>query len=119
MTPQQYSKLLKSEVESGERAASELKVLHVRIEREEYDSRTGEKVSKPQIQMYRVEDWGNVPTSGVRDYLTRAEYKVEVLFDPREKKAKAEPKNAIEPEQAEKADNEAEKKANKRKSEEE
>lgn len=53
-------------------------VYHVRIEVKQFNSKTGEKVSRPRIQKFGMKTW----ESSVRDSLRKQGYTMEILHDP-------------------------------------
>lgn len=53
-------------------------VYHVKIEVKQFNSKTGEKVSRPRIQKFGMKTW----ESSVRDSLRKQGYTMEILHDP-------------------------------------
>lgn len=53
-------------------------VYHVKIEVKQFNSKTGERVSRPRIQKFGMKTW----ESSVRDSLRKQGYTMEILHDP-------------------------------------
>ena len=53
-------------------------VYHVKIEVKQFNSKTGEKISRPRIQKFGMKTW----ESSVRDSLRKQGYTMEILHDP-------------------------------------
>ena len=53
-------------------------VYHVKIEVKQFNSKTGEKVSRPRIQKFGMKTW----ESSVRDSLRKQGYTMDILHDP-------------------------------------
>ncbi len=53
-------------------------VYHVKIEVKQFNSKTGERVSRPRIQKFGMKTW----ESSVRDSLRKQGYTIEILHDP-------------------------------------
>lgn len=82
-------------------------VYHVKIEVKQFNQKTGERISRPQIQKFGMKTW----QGSVRDSLVKQGYTIDVLHDPMawigENKARVEAEKAA----AMKAEKEAEKEA--------
>lgn len=53
-------------------------VYHVKIEVKQFNSKTGERISRPRIQKFGMKTW----ESSVRDSLRKQGYTMEILHDP-------------------------------------
>ena len=53
-------------------------VYHVKIEVKQFNSKTGERISRPRIQKFGMKTW----KSSVRDSLRKQGYTMEILHDP-------------------------------------
>lgn len=103
ITPAEYREWLENEIAEGRKMPSEKSVYHVRVEHKEFDPRTGEKLSQAYVQYYNTKEWRKNPSEGVQDYLIRAGYEFEVLFNPTEKPEETEKKAKAATEKAEMA----------------
>jgi hypothetical protein len=77
---------------------------HVRIDQVFFNSKTGEKVSKPMIQQYAIEEWekplitksinGKSVEVYMSDMLKNEGYTIEILWTPKKKEVVIEKKGA-------------------------
>ena len=59
-------------------SSGEEHVYHVKIEVKQFNSKTGERISRPRIQKFGMKTW----ESSVRDSLRKQGYTMEILHDP-------------------------------------
>lgn len=87
--------MLQSEVKAGNKSALELEYIHVKQEILDYDPSTGEKLSRPSLQIYDLRNWEN---PNLQEYLHTTGVKTTILYDPRPKKEGKKKENVIDPE---------------------